>query len=166
MAADRDRRVAHCKGEHVSLEDQIQRVLDRNRFAVLATQHAGQPHASLMAFTPLSGVRYLLLATYRGTLKHRNLLEDGRVAVLIDDRAADGTSEKQRAVLTALGNATEVPEDERHQAVRAHVSRHPDLEVFLRSPHCVLVRVAVQTYQVVAGIDDVQWYQVVEPAAA
>ena len=62
--------------------------------------------------------------------------------------------------------ATEVPDDERHSAARAHVSRHPDLEVFLRSPDCVLVRVAVQTYQVVTWIDEVQWYQVVEPAAA
>jgi hypothetical protein len=119
-----------------------------------------------MAFTPLSGVRYLLLATYRDTLKHRNLLEDGRVAVLIDDREAEPTPVGQRLVLTALGNATEVPEDERHAAARAHVSRHPNLEEFLRSPDCTLVRVAVQTYQVVAGIDDVQWYQVPKSAPA
>jgi nitroimidazol reductase NimA-like FMN-containing flavoprotein (pyridoxamine 5'-phosphate oxidase superfamily) len=118
--------------EHVDLKDQIQRVLDRNRFAVLATQHAGQPHASLMAFTPMSGVRYLVFATYRGTLKHRNLLEDRRVAVLIDDGDAGGTHPNRRRVLTALGDAIEIPDEERQAAVSDHLARHPDLEEFVR----------------------------------
>jgi nitroimidazol reductase NimA-like FMN-containing flavoprotein (pyridoxamine 5'-phosphate oxidase superfamily) len=151
--------------EHVDLKDQIQRVLDRNRFAVLATQHAGQPHASLMAFTPMSGVRYLVFATYRGTLKHRNLLEDRRVAVLIDDGDAGGTHPNRRRVLTALGDAIEIPDEERQAAVSDHLARHPDLEEFVRSPDCALVRVAVRAYQVVGGIDDVQWYHIEDPAA-
>lgn len=74
--------------EPIDPREQIQRVLDGNRFAILATQHAGQPHASLMAFTPMSGLQQLVFATYRGTLKYRNLLEDERVAILIEDRGA------------------------------------------------------------------------------
>ena len=56
-------------------ESEIQRVLDTRRFAILATQSDGQPHTSLMAFTPMDGIRYLIVATYRDTLKYRNFFE-------------------------------------------------------------------------------------------
>jgi hypothetical protein len=140
-------------------------VLDDNWFAVLATQHAGQPHASLMAFTSVEGLRYLVFATYRDTLKHRNLVEDGRVAVLIGERSIKRTRAQQGLVLTALGNAIEIPDEERAAAVNALLARHPDLEEFVRSPNCALMRVAVEAYQVVGGIDDVRWYQIEDPSA-
>jgi heme iron utilization protein len=142
----------------LGLKEQIKRVLEAKRFAVLATSHAGQPHASLMAFTPVGGARYLVFATYRGTQKYRNLLEDGRVAVLIDDREADATQAQRGIVLTAIGTAKEIPDAEREAAVRAHLARHPTLEEFVRAPDCALVRVAVGAYEVVGGIDDVRWY--------
>ena len=148
------------------VEDTIRRVLDRNRLAVLATQHGGQPHASLMAFTPIEGLRYIIFATYRGTLKYQSLAEDGRVAVLVDDGDGDGTRRRGRVVLTAIGEAVEIPDEERPAHIAAHLARHPDLSEFLRSPDCVLVRVAVAAYQVVGGIDDVEWYHVDAPAAA
>lgn len=148
--------------QHLGLKEQIERLLGRNLFAVLATQHAGQPHASLMAFTPVGGVRYLVFATYRSTLKYRNLLEDGRVAVLIEERGGGETHPGQRLVLTALGDAAEVPKEERQAALSAHLARHPDLGDFLDSPDCALVRVAVRAYEVVGGIDDVKWYHTEE----
>jgi nitroimidazol reductase NimA-like FMN-containing flavoprotein (pyridoxamine 5'-phosphate oxidase superfamily) len=158
-------RATRREEEHLDLKEQIQRVLDDNWFAVLATQHAGQPHASLMAFTPVGGVRYLVFATYRDTLKHRNLVEDGRVALLIGDRADERAQAQQSLVLTALGNAIEIPDEERAAAVSAHLARHPDLQEFVRSPNCVLMRVAVVSYQVVGGIGDVRWYQIDDPSA-
>ncbi|MEI6308648.1 MAG: pyridoxamine 5'-phosphate oxidase family protein [bacterium] len=145
--------------EPIGLKEQIQRVLDGNRFAVLATQNAGQPHASLMAFTPVGGLRYLVFATYRGTLKYRNLLEDERLAVLIEDRNTDQAQAKRGIVLTAIGKAIEIPDAERAAAVSAHLARHPDLEEFIRSPDCAVLRMAVTAYQVVGGIEDVRWYQ-------
>lgn len=148
----------------MSLGEQIQRVLDGNRFAVLATQHGGQPHASLMAFTPVGGLQYLVFATYRGTRKYQNLLEDGRVAVLIEDRAADQARAQPNLVLTALGRAIEIPDQERAAAASAHLARHPDLERFLGSPDCALLRLTVAAYQVVGGIEDVRWYPIEDPA--
>lgn len=150
---------------HRDLEDTIRHVLDRNRLAVLATQHRGQPHASLMAFTPFDGLRYILLATYRDTRKYQSLLEDGRVAILVDDGDGGATPSSRRVVITAIGEAIEIPEEEFPAHLAAHLARHPDLEEFLRSPDCVLVRVAVGAYQVVGGIDDVRWYQMDSPAA-
>jgi nitroimidazol reductase NimA-like FMN-containing flavoprotein (pyridoxamine 5'-phosphate oxidase superfamily) len=148
------------------IEDTILRVLERNRLAVLATQRNGQPHASLMAFTPLEGVRFLAFATYRDTLKYESIREDRRVAILIEDREGDARRSERRLVLTAVGEAIKTPEEDRQAHIVTHLARHPDLERFLSSPDCEFVRVAVHAYQVVSDIDDVRWYAIGEFAAA
>jgi nitroimidazol reductase NimA-like FMN-containing flavoprotein (pyridoxamine 5'-phosphate oxidase superfamily) len=151
--------------EPSDIRDTILRVLERNRLAVLATQRDGQPHASLMAFTPLDGLRFLAFATYRETLKYESIGQDPRVAILVEDRESDPRYSGQRLVLTALGEAIETPEEARHAHIAKHLTRHPDLQNFLNSPECEFIRVAVHAYQVVGGIDDVQWYEVGESAA-
>ena len=140
-------------------EREIQRVLDTRRFAILATQSDGQPHTSLMAFTPMDGIRHLIVATYRNTLKYRNLLKENRVAVLIDSRAEPGSTTPRGIVLTLHGIVTEVSNADRAASEQAHLARHPDLRAFLSSPDCVLLRVAVKDYEVVGGIEEVSWYK-------
>lgn len=139
---------------------EIQNILETCHYAVMATQHEGQPHASLMAFASMDGLRHLIMATYRETLKYRSLSKDGRVAILIDDRGAAGSPRPSHMVLTAHGIALEVPGSDREAVVRTYLQRHPDLEAFLASPDCALLRVAVQAYEVVLGTDDVLWHRV------
>lgn len=146
--------------QHMKTEKEIQSALDTSQFAILATQYDGQPHASLMAFTPVGGLRYLIMATYRNTMKYRNLLKDGRVAMLIDNRAVPGSAEHRNLVLTAHGIASEVPSFDHKAVEQAHLARHSNLSAFLASPDCVLMRVAVTAYEVVGGTDDVLWYKV------
>lgn len=146
-------------------EDTIRRVLERNRLAVLATQRDGQPHASLIAFTPLEGMRFLGFATYRDTLKYESIQRDRRVAILVEDRESDARHSGKRTVLTALGEAIETPEQERRAYLATHAVRHPDLQTFLSRPECEFIRVAVHAYQVVGGVDDVRWHVIGEPAA-
>jgi nitroimidazol reductase NimA-like FMN-containing flavoprotein (pyridoxamine 5'-phosphate oxidase superfamily) len=152
--------------EPSEIQDTIRRVLERNRLAVLATQRNGQPHASLIAFTPLEGLRFLAFATYRDTLKYESIREDPRVAILIEDRESDARRSDRRLVLTAVGEAIETPEEERQAYIVAHLARHPNLERFVSSPGCEFVRVAVHAYQVVSDVDDVQWYAIGEFPAA
>lgn len=59
-------------------------------FGVLATEHAGQPHTSLIAITPLDHGQRLLFATYRNTRKFSNLMHNKRVSVLMDGRSRVG----------------------------------------------------------------------------
>lgn len=144
--------------ESSEIQETIRSVLERNLFAVLATQRNGQPHASLIAFTPLEGLRFLAFATYRDTLKYASIREDQRVAILIEDREDDDRRSDRRLVVTAVGEAIRMPEEDQQAHIAAHLARHPELERFLSSPDCELVGVAVHAYQVVSSIDDVRWY--------
>ncbi len=150
--------------EPSEIQNTIRSVLERNRYAVLATQLNGQPHASLMAFTPLEGLRYLAFATYRETIKYESIREDPRVAILIEDKEANAKHPDRRLVLTAAGEAIKTPEEDRQAHILTHLARHPDLERFLSSPDCEFIRVAIHAYQVVGNIDDVKWYPVGESA--
>ena len=138
----------------------VEEALQAKRFAVLATEHYGQPHASFVAITPIGGFRHLIFATYRSTRKYRNLAHNSKVAVLIDGQAVNSSGLKEGFVLTALGQAEEISVEENEVARRAHLAWHPDLESFLQSADCALVRVTVREYQVVGAIDDVKWWRI------
>ncbi len=151
-------RMAQEPGE---IQDTIRRVLERNRLAVLATQRKGQPHTSLIAFTLLGDLRYLAFATYRCTLKYKSILENPRVAILIEDTEGDATRRSdKRLFLTAVGEAIKTPAEDQQAYMMTHLARHPSLKEFLISPDCEFVRVCVHAYQVVRGIDDVRWYRI------
>ena len=151
--------------EYSGIQDTIRCVLERSRLAVLATQHNGQPHASLIAFTALEGLRFIAFATYRDTLKYKSIREDRRLAILIEDREGEARRSDRRIVITAVGEAIETPEKERQAYLMTHLARHPDLEKFLCSPDCEFVRVAIRAYQVVNDINDARWYAIGELAA-
>jgi len=139
--------------------ERIANALQDVSFAVLATQGAGQPHASFMAFAMEDGLRRLLVATSRDTLKYRNIAKDGRVALLVQGR---GGGTPPPVVLTAHGSCAEVGEEERVQVAERFLERHPDLREFLNLPDCALLRMTVASWEVVAGIQDVRWVQLAE----
>jgi len=135
-------------------------------FGVLATEHAGQPHTSLVAITPLEDGQRLLFATYRNTPKFRNLGHNARVSVLMDGRSrVDACSTETCLVLSAVGQVTELEGAAAPHALDAHLLHHPQLQGFLNAPDCVLLQIAVEAYQVVNGVDDVSWWPVTELSA-
>jgi len=142
----------------IDIKAVIEGALQDSLFAVLTTESGGQPHASLIAVTPADGCRRLIFATYRGTRKYRNLIDNSKVAVFIDRREADASGAKEGFVLTALGHAEEIGSTERAAALKAHLKRHPALGSFLRSENCALFYVTVESCQIVRGIDDVRWW--------
>jgi len=138
----------------------VEPALQSSRFGVLATEGEGQPHASLIAITPVESCRQLVFATYRSTRKYRNLAHNGKVAILFDVGNTDRTGLQKSYVITAFGYAKEIVIEENDLTFSAHLKRHPDLGPFLSSPDCALILVRVEAYQVVRGIDDVMWWPV------
>jgi uncharacterized pyridoxamine 5'-phosphate oxidase family protein len=132
-------------------------ILKLNKLAVLATESRGQPHLSLIAITPLGNFRQLIFATYRNTLKYRNLANNSKVAVLIENRDANINDHQKSIVLTIIGHTEEISIEENEAAYQSHLKRHPEMESFMQSSDCVLIRIIAQSFQIVHGIDDIRW---------
>ncbi|MCK7530220.1 MAG: pyridoxamine 5'-phosphate oxidase family protein [Marinilabiliales bacterium] len=143
--------------KHSTIKEYIEGILKTSRFAVLATEGNGQPHTSLIAITPFGSFRQLIFATYRNTLKYRNLANNNKVAVLIESGDVNMKGLQESIVLTIIGHTEEISIAENEAAYQAHLKRHPEMESFMLSSDCALILVIAQSYQVVNGIDDIRW---------
>jgi nitroimidazol reductase NimA-like FMN-containing flavoprotein (pyridoxamine 5'-phosphate oxidase superfamily) len=140
-----------------TIKENIEGVLKTSGFAVLATEGNGQPHTSLIAITPFGNFRQLIFATNRNTRKYRNLSHNNKVAVLIESGVVNVKGPEKSVVLTIIGHAEEIRIAEKEGAYQAHLNRHPEMESFMLSSDCALIRVMAQSYQVVYGIDEIRW---------
>lgn len=139
------------------LQEYIEAVLKTSGFAVLATESNSQPHTSLIAITPFGNFRQIIFATYRNTLKYRNLSHNNKVAVLIESGVININGLMQSVVLTIIGHTEEINIAGNEAIYQAHLKQHPEMESFMLSSDCALFRVIAQSYQVVYGIDDIKW---------
>lgn len=138
----------------------IENILKSSRFAVLATEGDGQPHASFIAVTPSDNYRSLIFATYRTTQKYRNLARNGKVALLFESWSNGNRDQQDSYVLTAFGSAEEISTTNLEVVFNLHLAWHPGLLSFMQSEDCTLYIIKVDTYQVVRGIDDVEWWSI------
>jgi uncharacterized pyridoxamine 5'-phosphate oxidase family protein len=143
--------------KQITIKEYIETFLKTSNFAVLATEGNGQPHVSLVAITPIGSCRQLVFATYRNTLKFRNLASNGKVAVLIESRIVDENDPGKRIILTIIGNTEEISITKNEAVYQAHLKRHPEMESFMLSSDCALILVTAQSFQVVNGIDEIRW---------
>ncbi|MDP2234839.1 MAG: pyridoxamine 5'-phosphate oxidase family protein [Bacteroidales bacterium] len=144
----------------VVVKKYIEDIFKTSRFAVLATEGDGQPHASYVAITPMDSYRALIFATYRNTQKYLNLIRNGKVALLVESGKHSSTAQQDSFVLTAFGHMEEIGTAEKEHVFNKHLKWHPDLLSFMQAEDCTLVRIKVDTYQVVRGIDDVEWWSI------
>lgn len=142
----------------LSIKTIIEDIFKSSRFAVLATEGDGKPHASLVAITPMEGFSTLIFATYRNTQKYQNLLRNHNVAVLVENIDINRFSQHGSVVLTANGHVEDIEIAEKSIIFGAHLARHPELLSFMQSANCSLVRIKVDKYQIVRGIEDVEWW--------
>jgi len=134
----------------------VQELLETQRSAVLATQQAGQPYLSLMAFAVTPDLTTIIVATDRHTRKYVNLVAEHRVALLIDNRSNTPADTREAVAVTVLGQAMEAPPEEREGFLRLFLDRHPQLEDFATSATCALIAVRVSTYIMVQRFGEVQ----------
>jgi nitroimidazol reductase NimA-like FMN-containing flavoprotein (pyridoxamine 5'-phosphate oxidase superfamily) len=133
----------------------VRSLLASQRFAVIATESEGQPYSNLVAFAEADNLRGLLFVTGRDTKKYSNTIASKRVAVLVDNRTNQASDLDKAVAVTALGTIEEIAKDCRSHLSAIYVSKHPQLEDFLRKPSSALMRVAVTDY-IVAGFETVR----------
>jgi len=148
--------------KELNVKDHVGNMQQNCRFAVLATEGNGQPHASLIAITPIEGFRSMIFATYRYTTKYRNISQNSKVAVLIQGNDLNRLALQEGFVLTGFGIAEDISLTGNDTALCAHLERHPDLTSFMKSTDCALIQIIVASYQVVNGTEDVNWYSIQE----
>jgi hypothetical protein len=124
----------------------VQRLLESQKFGVLATRTAEFPYLSLVAFAAAPDLGRLLFATARATSKYANLANDGRVAVLIDDRANSDTDLERASALTVVGDASELAGERLDRGLALFLGKHPSLQAFVSSPDTALFEVRVRKY--------------------
>jgi len=148
--------------KQIPILEYVKEVIQANRFAVLATECDGQPYASLLAVTATNDYLKLIFATYRNTRKYANLIQNGKIAILFENRGTNKGEIQNITVLTALGQAEEINCVIPDMDMKAHLLRHPELEKFLLSAECAVFRMKVNAYQIVKGIDDSNWWNIGE----
>lgn len=86
----------------ISIKKYMEDIFKTSRFAVLATEGDGQPHASLIGITPIEGYRKMIFATYRNTRKYTNLNNNNsKLAVLVESIDIKKSGQQENFVSTA-----------------------------------------------------------------
>jgi len=137
------------------LKRRIADLLDSQRLAVLATHGQGQPHGSLVSFACTADLRQMLFATPRSTRKYANLLENPRVALVVDSREKAERDLHLAEALTVTGTALEAAPEEAGAWLRLYLGKHPHLEDFAVAPTCARFKVLVETYSLVQRFQEV-----------
>lgn len=146
--------------DKIQIIEQISSILKNSKYAVLATDGDGQPHVSLIGVTWLNGYRQLIFVTYRSTHKHNNMSNNCKVAILVEGGCNNISKFQERSVITAYGHAEEIGLNENVEILKLHLEKHQDLLHLSQSKNCALMRITIDSYQVVRGVEDVKWLSV------
>jgi heme iron utilization protein len=144
----------------VESQEQTRQLLDdlllSQRFAVLSTQSAAGPYASLIAFWAPEDLSQVVFATMRETRKFSYLLAFPQVALLFDSRSNRDADVQEATAVTATGTAAELTDENARAAASGRfLAKHPQLASFVAAPGCALVSVAIDVYYVVTHFQSV-----------
>ena len=137
------------------IKRRLEKLLQSQKLAVLATHDQGQPYGSLVSFAATKDLKQILFATTRSTRKYANLKEDARVAMVIDSRENAERDLHKAMAVTVTGKAEETGPGEEEACFSIYLEKHPYLRDFVNSPTCALVRVRVDTYYLVRRFQEV-----------
>lgn len=146
--------------DKILIRDELVRALSElfagQRFAVLATQGSRQPHLSLMAFAVSEDLSECVFATDRNTRKFANLQARPHAAMLVDNRRNAMSDTAEAAAVTIIGRVDEITGSKRRSALQIFLDRHPQLEGFARSESSALMRLRVESYEIVRRFQQVE----------
>ena len=108
-----------------------------------------------MAFAVTPDLRCIVLATYRETRKHANLLANPRVSLLIDNRTNKSIDYHDAVAISAQGTVSEVDLARGAGLLQLYLRKHPQLREFATAPDCVLLNLEVESYYVVSQFQNV-----------
>lgn len=141
------------------LKEKIQRLLDSQNLAALATNRAGSPYNNLMAFAASLDMTRFYFVTNRSTRKFKNLTEDNRASLLVDDRENTSSDFHRACAVTVLGRTQPLDGETLSTARRLLITRHPYLKGFVDSPTCQVFCFEAEVYYFVEAFGNVSEYR-------
>ncbi len=148
-----------CDIDFKDVKQDINELLEKESFAVLATQGEGQPYASLMSFHSTPDLKKIVFSTARETRKFSLLKKSSKVALLVDNRSQIPPSLNRISAVTITGEARILPfgiESERWSDFL--VEKHPYQKSFIKAPSTAIILVDVYRYLLVKRFQEVvEW---------
>lgn len=109
-------------------------------FGVLATNDRGQPYTSLISFAITPDLKTIIFATPKDTRKFKNILNTGKVSILIDSRSGTRKNLMTTEAITIIGKARHVLRGKaRDELAAIFIKKHPNLEEFVQSDTTALI---------------------------
>ena len=124
----------------------LREIIETQRFAVLSTLRHHQPYCSLVAFAASDDFRHLSFATKRHTRKYSNILDNSKVALLINNSNNNQTDFTQALAVTALGTASEIIDESRNTITKTYLQKHQALTEFVNRQDTAVIDVRVTDY--------------------
>jgi len=122
---------------------------------VLSTHYHGHPYSSLVAFSSSENLGEVYFATPKTTRKFRNLNQENRVSMLIDNRSNEIEDFHHAMAVTVLGSAEVVQGSYKKEVMGIYLVKHPYLTDFVNSESCALVLIHVDKYVLVRRFQEV-----------
>ena len=136
--------------------NRIKEFFQTQRLTVLATQEPDHPYLSLMAYVLTDDLKYLIAATKRGTRKYSNIIKTPGVAFLVDNRMNQGSDFQNTLAVTGIGTAEETGEPEKESLILQFLETHPELDAFVRSPDCAIIKIKIDKYIIISQFQEVE----------
>ncbi|MBN1436386.1 MAG: pyridoxamine 5'-phosphate oxidase family protein [Sedimentisphaerales bacterium] len=136
-------------GQQASVGDQLAKLCDTESLAVLCTHGPGGSYGSLVAFAATKDIKEIIFATSRGTRKYANIVAEGQVALLIDNRCKGAKEFNAITAATAVGKVREIAKTSEETHLKLYLQKHPNLAEFIAGADCALLAVTVEKYVVV-----------------
>jgi len=144
----------YCRGRIKKMLEKMKALAKEKDTCVLATISGVEPHCSLMSYATDDDCRQIYMMTHKQTKKYRNLLQNGKVSLLIDTREEAGGRGVTKA-LTVNGVFHRIEgEANRKEALARILKKHPHLQKFADSPDTEVFAVRIKSFQLLEGISD------------
>jgi len=142
-----------------AVRERIQKLVDKQPYAVLCVQGNNQPYGALVAFAFSDDLRHAVFVTPVATRKYRLLRECDHVALVIDNRSNKADDLMDIEAVTVTGRSQMIERGREFERCSGLlVARHPYLKSFVNAASCALFRVDVVRFLHVGRFQEVsQW---------
>ncbi|MDP3305098.1 MAG: pyridoxamine 5'-phosphate oxidase family protein [Erysipelotrichaceae bacterium] len=142
----------------INMLDRVKEMLMNNSLCVLCTVSKDLPYCSLMTYVLSDDLKTVYMVTYRNSRKFRNLLENSKVSLLVDNRHKLVYPTDETVASVTFEGVLKHLDPLETEIVRIQlVKRHDELKNILNTPDCVIFGIELKSFLLLNGpVDSVQ----------